>query len=345
MSNAYRIYAGPGSPYSHKVRAVFRYRRIPHTWLVPVGGFTGEGGLGSDTGNPDSPLTRAGKDVVPVVEYPGGQYKTDSTPVIDELEQLHEGRSIIHPDPAANFIARLIEDLADEYLPLPMFYSRWTTDKQWCGERQMIGWSEPLSDEELAKRAEAFLSRQGAQLGALDASQMQTAAEAFFAAMENLLKHQHFLLGSKPSIADFALYGQLTQYMADPTMCNLMKATAVRTFQWTHLVDDLSGWEGEWSPMSGITSDVVTPFLDMVRDFYLPMAQFSLVMSDGHELSDSANGLTYRAKTYLDLKHRLSALSDNAKEPLKEILEPSGCWQALHFKDGEAERAVPVLPQ
>ena len=345
MSDLYHIYAGPGSPYSHKVRAVFRYRRIPHTWQVPIGGFTGEGGLGSDTGNPDSPLTRAGKDVIPVVEYPGGEYKTDSTPIVDELEQLHKGRSIIHPDPAAEFIARLIEELADEYLPLPMFYSRWTTDKQWCGERQMIGWSEPLSDEELAVRAEAFLSRQGAQLGSLDENQMQTAAEAFFAAMENLLKHQHFVLGSRPSIADFALYGQLTQYVSDPTMCNLMKTTAVRTFQWTHLVDDLSGWEGQWSALRDISIDVLTPFLDMVRDFYLPMAEFSLAMSEGLDLSNSANGLTYRAKTYLDLKYRLSVLSDNAKAPLKDILEPVGCWQSLHFEDGEAERAVPVIPQ
>lgn len=344
MSNPYHIYAGPGSPYSHKVRAVFRYRRIAHTWLVPVGGFSGGGGLGSDGGDPDSPLTRAGKSVVPVVEYPSGEYKADSTPIIDELETLHQGRSVVHPNPAAEFISRLIEDLADEYLPLPMFYSRWTADKQWCGERQMIGWSEPLDDIDLSNRAETFLSRQGAQLGSLDEKQMQLAAEKFYAAMENLLKHQHFLLGDRPCIADFALYGQLTQYAADPTMCNLMKDTAVRTYQWTHLVDDLSGWFGEWKTLSE-TKETLEPFLELVREFYLPMAEFSLALSKGQDLNEAVNGLTYRAKTFLDLKARLAALPDDDRNTVESLLDSLGCLEALRFKEGEAHRATPIITQ
>ena len=63
----YTILGGPGSPYSHKVRAVFRYRRIPHIWQVPQGGFTGEGQLGDGT-----EIEKSGKGIVPVVRYPDG---------------------------------------------------------------------------------------------------------------------------------------------------------------------------------------------------------------------------------------------------------------------------------
>ena len=108
----YRIYGGPASTYSIKLRAVFRYRRIRHEWLVPQSMFSGAGKLGE--GDLDSPLTRAGKGVVPVVQYPEGVFKSDSTPIMHELERLHSNRSIIHPHPGIAFLSSLIEDMADE---------------------------------------------------------------------------------------------------------------------------------------------------------------------------------------------------------------------------------------
>src|SRR5204863_5516363 len=73
MSEAqrYRVIGGPGSPYSFKMRAVLRYRRIPHDWVVPPKFQDSEG-----------ELAKAGKGIIPVMQLPDGRYWADATPMI-----------------------------------------------------------------------------------------------------------------------------------------------------------------------------------------------------------------------------------------------------------------------
>lgn len=346
MSQPYQIFGGPGSPYSHKVRAVFRYRRIPHTWAVPQGAFSGGGSLGSDLSDTDSPLAKAAKGVVPVVAFPDGSFHADSTPLILALEDRHEGRSVVPPHPALAFLSHLVEDMADEYLPLPMFYYRWTEDQVWCSRRQMFGWMGAISDEELAKVAEAFLERQAGQLArarALDDNQMATAYDELLSAMEDLLTSSLFLFGGRPSLADFGLYGQLTQYAVDPKVCAIMKEEAVRTYQWVHLVDDLSGFEpGPWFTPEEAFSPVLETFLRYTATYYLPMAELLTGVADLKNLDQQPNGMTYRVRCFLALKQELAALSDGDRALVQPILERTGCWEALQFKPGEAEVAAPI---
>src|SRR5947207_1194273 len=106
----------PGSPYSRKLRAVLRYRRIPHAWVLP--------------GSPESrglPEPRVA--LLPRLILPGDdgalEARVDSTPLIRVLEGSHRGRSVVPPDPAMAFLDALLEDYADEWLTKPMFHYRW----------------------------------------------------------------------------------------------------------------------------------------------------------------------------------------------------------------------------
>src|SRR5215475_4253727 len=152
----YRIVAGPGSPYSHKVRAVMRYRRIPHDWVIVRGGFDG-------TAQTEK-ISKLHKQMFPIVLFPDGTPWTDSTPIIHELEKRHadERRSVLPPSPAERFLARLIEDFADEWLPIPLMAFRWTSDEDvsFCARRQMHGWMGAVSEEELAGGMARFTTRQ-----------------------------------------------------------------------------------------------------------------------------------------------------------------------------------------
>jgi glutathione S-transferase len=347
VSDVYQIFGGPGSPYSHKLRSVFRYRRIPHTWQVPQGGFSGAGTLGSDQSDARvGVLASAGKGVVPVVQYPGGEYKADSTPIIFELEGLHEGRSVIPPNRGLAFLCHLIEDMADEFLPIPMFHFRWTDDQVWCSRRQMFGWMGAISDDDLNERAQLFLDRQFGQLNQAatgpQRERMQHAYDQFLAVMEEQLRHGLFLFGTRPSLADFGIYGQLTQYAVDPTVCNQMKESAVRTYQWTHLVDDLSGVEGEWFTPEQVLTDRLAAFLRYTAEFYLPMAERLVAGAGTDDLQDAANGVRYRVKTFLALKQELNALDTAERELVKPILKDAGCWEGLQFKGDEQQKAVSV---
>lgn len=347
MSDVYKIFGGPGSPYSHKVRSVFRYRRIPHTWAVPQGEFSGGGALGSDAAidGEETDLQKAAKGVVPVVKFPDGSYKADSTPLIYELETRHSGRSVVPPHKGLAFLSHLIEDMADEFLPMPMFFYRWTDDQVWCGRRQMAGWLGAINDEDLDEAAQSFLDRQAGQLAGarnLDPGQMELAYDTFLNIMEEQLRHNLYLFGTRPSLADFGIYGQLTQYAVDPKVCTWMKDKAVRTYQWVHHVDDLSGIEGTWFEPEEALNERLAGFLRYVAEFYLPMGELLTQVAGTDDLEGVANGMKYRVKTFLGLKAELAALSSADLDTIRHMLEETGCWDALQFKDGEEGKVVSV---
>jgi hypothetical protein len=97
----YRLYAHIGSPYSMKMRAVLRYRRISHVVV-------GAGRIADWM----KAFQQVRVPVMPVLEYPDGSLQNDSTPLIVDLERRHAERSGITEREVDAFLAALIEELA-----------------------------------------------------------------------------------------------------------------------------------------------------------------------------------------------------------------------------------------
>ncbi|MBD3647151.1 MAG: glutathione S-transferase C-terminal domain-containing protein, partial [Pseudomonadales bacterium] len=64
----------------------------------------------------------------------------------------------------------------------------------------------------------------------------------FLRIMDKILARQPFVLGTRPSSADFGIYAQLTQLAKfDPTPAAICLDIAPRVHAWTDVIDDLSG--------------------------------------------------------------------------------------------------------
>ena len=350
--SCYRLLGGPASPYSLKLRAILRYRRLSHTWAVPRGFFL------------DAPeLVQAGKRFVPVLQYPeDGTYHADSTPLAFELERRHPGeRSIIPPTAEAAFLSHLIETLADEWLVFAMFHYKWhlDVDGQFCGQRQVLGWLGPLDDPTLEMASTRFRDRQTELLTEIGVDgSLVPLFEATYTEilnhLDNHLKRQPFLFGDRPSLGDFGLYGPLSQCAIDPTAARIMRERSPRVFSWVQLLDDASGLDGDWADINTRSDDGLKGLLAICGEVLLPLmeAQLSADRSEAEVAVFHARGAerrrrrsAYQARCLLWLRAELREMDKAARERLKPMLTEAGCWMPLQTGPMDEEETIPMLPR
>ncbi len=344
----YRILGGPGSPYSLKLRAAFRSRRIPHNWIVPPGylGTAGE-------------LKAAGKGMIPVLQTPEGSYWADSTPIILNLEERHPGqRSLLPDDPADRFLSLLLEDLADEWLVLCLFDFRWDAelDQAFCARRQIAGWLGAMPSEQFGQIVEQFRVRQTGVLARMgdrtvNRPLLRSTYREVLDAIEAQIEGSRFMFGGRPSIADIGLFGQLSQLAIDPTPSAIMREHAIRAYQWVQDLDDTSGIEGEWRTPDEPLGPGVERLLTLCGEVFLPfmVANAAAIGAGEPEVHTELRGLPmvtranrYKARCLASLKLALAEALEKGAPGLEQTLRNYDCWDLLQIRPGEADGLEPV---
>jgi len=336
MEGRYRLIGAVPSPYSVKMRAIMRYRRLPFDWVLRTPEVLEE------TAN----IKPA---IIPILQFPeDGSYHVDSTPLAFELEARHPGaRSILPDDPSHAFLCYLLEDMADEWGTKMMFHYRWAykPDQDFCSlwvTRDSMG---PADNQTRDQRAQVFADRQIGRMAMVGSTpeNMPLIEETYLRVLDILEEHfgtHPFLFGDRPSLADFGWHGQLFQLMVDPTPSAIMRERAPGVMQWVMRLDDASGVEGDWIDPSQPLPRAIEQLLQLAGDVYLPFLEANAAAfeagSDTMEFEAfgkpySQGVFKYQVSRCLGaLRAQLAALEGPALSRTQEVLRTTGCWQALH---------------
>jgi len=338
-STPLKLKGAPGSPYTRKMLAYLRFRHIPYELLI-----------GDQSANLGLPEAKVG--LLPTFYLPNDdgdiEAVVDSTPLIRRFEQEYSGRSGLPSDPVLNFLNYLIEDYADEWLTKAMFHYRWyyEADIDLAGTILPHWTSIQSSAADLVKLKRFVAERQISRLyvvGSNDitAPVIEASYERFLGIMDRLIEAQKFVLGGRPSAADFGIYAQLTQLAKfDPTPAALCLKKAPRVHAWTDLVDDLSGQptaDDAWLA-EGSVQTVLGDLLHEIGRTYAPalLANAKALQAGQTQMSATIDGqpweqpsFPYQAKCLQWINAEYQQLDAAARKRVDKILAGTGCESIL----------------
>ena len=271
-----QVYGSRISYYTGKLEAYLRYRGIAYA-LLPT--------------EPHRREIRAGAGAVqmPVVRLEDGRWMSDSTPILEWLDARQDPPSILPLDPAMRFVARLLEDHADEWLWRPAMHMRWShrLDRDHA--------SGLLADELLDHlRLPRFLKRRmlvrrqygGFVAGDGVTSQTRAHVEASidraFEGLEAVLARRRFLLGDRPSLADFGFMGPMFRHLAqDPTPADWMRARAPGVYAWVGRMWNARALAGEGELLAELDPPLVALLVEACETHLVQLRENALAFARG----------------------------------------------------------------
>jgi glutathione S-transferase len=330
MAEVYRIIGAEMSPYSVKVRSYFRYKAIPHQWVLR---------------NAESQAEfekHARMPIIPLVVTPEGTGMQDSTPIIDAMEKLFPEPSIHPGDTIAHFVSALIEEFGDEWGNKWMFHYRWARDvDQISSAGRIARMRGPAADEE--KHA-AFAGQVRARMvdrvwfvgsNAATAPQIEAGFVRTVALLDAHLATRPYLFGNRPAYGDFGLWGQIYEMWTDPTAGALIGGGAPHVLDWVHRML----WprpEGAFEAWPSLAPTLMPILRQQVGAQFMPWTcanekalaetreEFSVALGDKIWTQKPQK---YHARSLAMLRAKYADAADKAA--LDPVLQEAGCLAGL----------------
>ena len=152
METRYKLIGSTASPYAIKLRALMRYRKIPFDWIIMTKALRER-------------TEQLRPNLIPVLQYPDGTFRSETTALAYDLEARHSERSVIPRDKAVAYVCDPLEDLADEWAVKPLFLYRWWEPEdqvyvsRWAAEEWSTSEAATGSPEEIDEFRRRQISR------------------------------------------------------------------------------------------------------------------------------------------------------------------------------------------
>ena len=344
MTERIKVFGAPASPYTQKMISIMRYRHIAYEFYI--GDVSGRLSRIEGIESPKPVL-------LPTLLLKDGQGNlqatTDTTPIIKRFENEYPDRKLLPEDPALSFINYLLEDFGDEWVTKYMFHYRWYFEEDANNASTILPLSDlatDMDDGTLKEVKKMIHDRQHGRLwvvGSNDttAKLIDSSYRRFVKLMDDHLSVSRFLFGEKPSSADFAIYGQLTQLIGfDPTSRRIASENSLRLVSWVDVMADLSGHDVNNSNWTSL-EDSPPSLKEIMKEFgqmYIPalLANAKAIMDGDETWETEIDGSTwkqkafpYQAKCLKWIKEEFNTLSKNDKTRIKTFLEGTGCEAIL----------------
>lgn len=319
--------------------AYLKYKQIPHQVLYKSLNEIG-----------DTLLKNTGLRVMPVIELPDGRWLNDTTPMMHWFETQVAEHQVLPIDPVNRFFTLLMEDYADEWMWRSAINSRWQHDDdrqyyQRLFPEEFVGLKgimKKISGKIINRHMHShFLEGDG--ITKHNREHVWSIYIDTLQRLERIFSQQPFLLGDKPSFADFGFFGSMFwHFSSDPTPSRIMHEQAPSVFEWVGRMWNAKGdkySQGEFHCQSGevpehwqeLLSDVCTSYLPYLANnalaFALGKKRFSYTVA-GYEYPN-ARVSPYRVWCLEQLQQALRALTDVEQEKIKQGLNNEAAWRIL----------------
>ncbi len=340
MTQKYLLYGAELSPYSVKVRSFFRFKRIPHRWII------------RNQANAKEFNKFAKLPIVPLVVTPSLEGLQDSTPIMDHFEELYPEIKSNPRNQTLRFLSYLLEEYSDEWGNKQMFHYRWKDpiDQKSAAlriaENNLPAYIKylPIVNSIMKKQASKIIQDRMSQrlwvIGSNEITEKEIcdSFDELLSLLEAHFKDRSYIFGERPSFADFGLWGQIYNSWTDPTPRKFIEKNYKGILPWINEMMDpkIKGDYEEWKDLSSTLMPILK---EQVGNVFLPWsdAVTKSMKIDSNEVSISIKGKEfkhtlggpqkYHVKSLKILKERFLQNKDN--EVLIDILDEANCLDYL----------------